>query len=282
VRACLQGRGINVDRLKSEAGGVSLYVCLPARFLPTHARFLRLVVNLVLYRMEAMGREPPASGRSVLFVMDEFAALGRVYPVNGAARYKPRNKVVVEMAGCPPRLKEAEVVGRSVSYRPCRNSIVGPAGVATSYLPGPHDVHNLEDLLRFVGDRHYCSLPVKADSRGSIHPDTIEWQIAYVCGYNAEFPPIGRLHSDYPVLLLAPDAIGLIYPCLFKEDVSLAYEGGALMIGLYDDVKIAAKSSAGLFHSNELLHVANSLRDPLISIMRDPSFGSLPYIEGGF
>ena len=87
MRRCLEGNGatLNIDRLKDDAGGLSVYVCLPARFIPTHARFLRLVLNLTLYRMEAQGLARASCGHPVLFVMDEFAALGRLESIEKAA-----------------------------------------------------------------------------------------------------------------------------------------------------------------------------------------------------
>lgn len=142
VRACLQGRGINVDRLKSEAGGVSLYVCLPARFLPTHARFLRLVVNLVLYRMEAMGREPPASGRSVLFVMDEFAALGRLEAIEKAAGLMAGYGVKLW-----PILQDLGQIKRH--YRESWETFLGNAGVLQFFANT--DLTTLEWLSKRMG-----------------------------------------------------------------------------------------------------------------------------------
>ena len=93
MRRCLEGRsgtgdaapGFDIDALKASIGGVSLYVCLPARFIPTHARFLRLMLNLILYRMEGQGLDQPACGQPVLFVLDEFAALGRMEAIEKAA-----------------------------------------------------------------------------------------------------------------------------------------------------------------------------------------------------
>lgn len=89
MRRCLQGdetgRQLDLDQLKASPGGLSLYICLPARFIPTHARFLRLVLNLALYRMEAQGLAKPACGHPVLFVLDEFAALGRLEAIEKAA-----------------------------------------------------------------------------------------------------------------------------------------------------------------------------------------------------
>ncbi len=88
MRECLKGsasRAFEIDALKEEPGGATLYVCLPARFIATHARFLRLVLNLILFRMEAQGLEQPACGHPVLFILDEFAALSRMEMIEKAA-----------------------------------------------------------------------------------------------------------------------------------------------------------------------------------------------------
>jgi len=87
MRDCLSAgtSKLDIDQLKGAPGGLSVYVCLPARFIPTHARFLRLVLNLILYRMEAQGLAQPVCGHPVLFVLDEFAALGRLEAIEKAA-----------------------------------------------------------------------------------------------------------------------------------------------------------------------------------------------------
>jgi type IV secretion system protein VirD4 len=71
--------------LKASEDGLSIYLCLPARFIPTHARFLRLASNLILYRMEAQGLDQPKCGHPVLMVLDEFAAIGRLESIEKAA-----------------------------------------------------------------------------------------------------------------------------------------------------------------------------------------------------
>ncbi len=88
MRRCLQRgdrQAIDINALKSAPGGVTIYVCLPARFIPTHARFLRLVLNLILYRMESQGLTRAVCGHPVLFVLDEFAAIGRLECIEKAA-----------------------------------------------------------------------------------------------------------------------------------------------------------------------------------------------------
>jgi type IV secretion system protein VirD4 len=88
MRKCLQGHGgpaLDIDALKASADGLSVYLCLPARFIPTHARFLRLILNLMLFRMEEQGLNQPVCGHAVLFLLDEFAALGRMESIEKAA-----------------------------------------------------------------------------------------------------------------------------------------------------------------------------------------------------
>jgi type IV secretion system protein VirD4 len=88
MRRALAGgkyQALDIDQLKEAAHGLSLYVCLPARFIATHARFLHLVLNLILYRMEAQGLGKPKCGHSVLMILDEFAAIGRMQAIEKAA-----------------------------------------------------------------------------------------------------------------------------------------------------------------------------------------------------
>lgn len=88
MRESLEGgryKGLDIDQLKDAPGGVSIYLCLPARFIPTHARFLRLILNLVFYRMEAQGLTQPKCGHAVLMFLDEIAAIGRMEAIEKAA-----------------------------------------------------------------------------------------------------------------------------------------------------------------------------------------------------
>ncbi|TCP38070.1 type IV secretory system conjugative DNA transfer family protein [Rhodovulum marinum] len=83
MRATLRRSAFDPATLKTSPGGVSLYLCLPARRLASHARWLRLVINLTLSRMEALGKRD--DGKPVLFVLDEFAVLGHMASLEKAA-----------------------------------------------------------------------------------------------------------------------------------------------------------------------------------------------------
>lgn len=72
---------LDLRRLRSE--GVSLYLVLPAHHLDTYARWLRLVVACGLHELARSPGKPTVDGRPhrVLFLLDEFAHLGRMNPV---------------------------------------------------------------------------------------------------------------------------------------------------------------------------------------------------------
>ena len=53
----------------------TIYLCLPAMRMGTHARWLRLMILLALSVMERTKAKPPAP---VLFVLDEFPVLGHI------------------------------------------------------------------------------------------------------------------------------------------------------------------------------------------------------------
>lgn len=146
MQSCLQGSGgnqLDIDALKTTPGGVSVYVCMPARFMATHARFLRLVFNLILYRMEAQGLDKPACGLPVLFVLDEIAALGRLEIIEKAAGL---------MAGYGVKLWSVwQDLGQlKRHYNECWETFLGNAGILSFFANS--DMTTLEWLSKRMGD----------------------------------------------------------------------------------------------------------------------------------
>jgi type IV secretion system protein VirD4 len=76
----LQSSNIRLSELKSEKSTV--YLCLPATRMGTHARWLRVIINLALIAFERtkVKTEIPA-----LMVLDEFAVLGHMKSIEVAA-----------------------------------------------------------------------------------------------------------------------------------------------------------------------------------------------------
>lgn len=76
MRAVLSGPGFDLRDLKRKS--MTVYVVIPPEELDNHKRFLRLFVTLGL---TAMTREATRPKHRVLFLMDEFPALGRLESV---------------------------------------------------------------------------------------------------------------------------------------------------------------------------------------------------------
>lgn len=68
----------------------TIYLCLPASRMGTHGRWLRLVVNLAVSAMEEAKFPQRAEGErqhAVLFILEEFAALGHMRALEQAVAY---------------------------------------------------------------------------------------------------------------------------------------------------------------------------------------------------
>jgi type IV secretion system protein VirD4 len=161
MRRALQGgqyTKLDIDQLKAAEHGLSIYLCLPARFIPTHARFLRLVLNLILYRMEARGLDQPRCGHSVLMVLDEFAAIGRLESIEKAAGL---------MAGYGVKLwtilQDLGQLNRH--YRESWETFLGNAGLLQFFANS--DMTTLEWLSKRLGQTE-----VIRDTRGSSEAST--------------------------------------------------------------------------------------------------------------
>ena len=89
MRRCLEGSDFALADLKTNPYGVSLYLCLPQRFMETHCGWLRMMTSLIVAEMEAV-QGKPATGHPVLMLLDEFAGLKRMKIIENA---------VAQMAG---------------------------------------------------------------------------------------------------------------------------------------------------------------------------------------
>lgn len=76
----LQRSDVRLSELKT--GATTIYLCLPATRMGTHARWLRVIINLALIAFE---RTKVKSDIPALMVLDEFAVLGHMKSVETAA-----------------------------------------------------------------------------------------------------------------------------------------------------------------------------------------------------
>lgn len=80
------GRQLDFRQLKAPSGGASVFIVLPARYMATHARWMRLLVNCMMIAVEKTG--PPRPGTPpVLAILDEFPVLGHMKLVETAVGY---------------------------------------------------------------------------------------------------------------------------------------------------------------------------------------------------
>jgi type IV secretory pathway TraG/TraD family ATPase VirD4 len=77
MQRCLEASDFKLSELKTRPEGLSVYLCLPQRFMNTHYRWLRMMIALTVTEMEKV-RGQPAAGYPVLMVLDEFAGLKRM------------------------------------------------------------------------------------------------------------------------------------------------------------------------------------------------------------
>lgn len=86
MKACFEDseHTLKLEDLKRSKKGISVYLVLPSRLMKTHARFLRLILNLTIARMER-DPKPPRTGHQVLAILDEFPVLGHMEILETAA-----------------------------------------------------------------------------------------------------------------------------------------------------------------------------------------------------
>jgi len=86
LRKTLQKSDFRLGDLKRER--LSVFLCLPARYMDTHERWLRIIINLAIGALEPKGRigADKRDGRPpVLLLLEEFPALKHMEKVEAAA-----------------------------------------------------------------------------------------------------------------------------------------------------------------------------------------------------
>jgi type IV secretory pathway TraG/TraD family ATPase VirD4 len=83
MQRCLEGSDFQLAELKTRPEGLSVYLCLPQRYMSTHYRWLRMMIALTVTEMEKV-RGVPATRHPVLLVLDEFAGLKRMEVIERA------------------------------------------------------------------------------------------------------------------------------------------------------------------------------------------------------
>ena len=147
--------------LKSAPQGVTIYLCLPAGYMRTCNRWLRLFVYLALQAMERTAAPPPnAEGTKqppVLFCLDEFPVLGYMPQLEEAAG---------QLAGFGVRLWPIiqDLTQLQALYKGRWETFIGNAGVLQFF--GISDLTTLEYVSKLCGK---ISLSVEAQRHVTGH-----------------------------------------------------------------------------------------------------------------
>ena len=140
--------------LKSDSVGVTIYLCLPAGYMRTCNRWLRLFVYLALQAMERTPAQPPfkdgVKRAPVLFCLDEFPVLGYMPQLEEAAG---------QLAGFGVRLWPIiqDLTQLQALYKGRWETFIGNAGVLQFF--GISDLTTLEYVSKLCGK---ISLAVEA------------------------------------------------------------------------------------------------------------------------
>lgn len=76
-----------LEDLRSSKAGVTVYIVLPSRLMSTHARWMRLVLNLTVSRLEQEATRSRDGKPMILAVLDEFPVLGHLSVMETAIGY---------------------------------------------------------------------------------------------------------------------------------------------------------------------------------------------------
>ena len=136
----LSGEAINWDSMKEQI--TTVYLILPSDRLETHANFLRLVVTSAL---RTLLRSPPSAKLPpVLFMLDEFAQLGYLAPIENAMGIARGFGVQLW-----PFLQDLNQL--HALYKDRWQTFIGARGVLTAFAP--QDMFTADYLSKLCGNK---------------------------------------------------------------------------------------------------------------------------------
>lgn len=135
LQPTLQGDALRLADLKREK--ITVYLCLPASHMGTHARWLRIIINMAMTLFE---REKTKPVPPVLLLLEEFAVLGHMQRIEVAAG---------QIAGFGVKLWTIlqDLTQLQRHYRESWETFIGNAGVLTFF--GNSDV----TTCQYVSDK---------------------------------------------------------------------------------------------------------------------------------
>lgn len=131
----------DLDALKTDPKGVTVFLCLPPQRMHDTSRFLRLMITACLERMYEIEGDP-ATGQPVLFILDEFASLRHMAVIEHAAGYSAGFGIKLWLI-----LQDITQLQRY--YREGWETFMGNAGLIQAFANSDHAT--LEYLSKKIG-----------------------------------------------------------------------------------------------------------------------------------
>ena len=141
MQAVLRRSTIQLERLKSDPKGQSLYLCLPPQRMADCGRWLRMVIAASLESCYETA-QPPAAGHPVLFLLEEFPILEHMKIIETAAGYAAGFGVKLWVI-----IQDLSQLKRH--YKDGWETFVGNAGVIQAF--GNSDATTLDYLSKRLG-----------------------------------------------------------------------------------------------------------------------------------
>jgi type IV secretion system protein VirD4 len=185
----------------------TIYLCLPAERLPTHFRWLRVIVNLSL---AALGDsyQPPAP---VLLLLEEFAVLGHMDSIEKAAGQIAGHGV--KMWAVLQDLGQLKAI-----YKERWETFMGNAGVSTWF--GLNDQTSKEYVSNCLGDTHFTRMERVDLTMHQVQQGAAEYREALVNTKLLSPEEVGRIFARETgrMLVLHPGTRHLVLQRLDASD----------------------------------------------------------------
>lgn len=174
MKRCVARSSFALHELKTDPQGVSVYLTLPQRYMPTHFRWLRMMTSLIAGEMECV-KQKPATGHQILMVLDEFASLKRMQSIeNAAAQIAGFGVKLVMVVQNLPQLKEL--------YRDNWETLVSNAGTKLFFCN--EDNFTREYASKLIGD---CEVVRVSGSKSTTTGHSTGWSVSTSVGTSASF-----------------------------------------------------------------------------------------------
>lgn len=158
IQRCVSGTNDwSLNDLKTDPHGFTLYLVLPLRYMATHARWLRMMIALLVARMETLDA-PPATGFPVLAILDEANVLGHMRTIEQSAGF---------MAGYGLKLWSVwqDLSQLKRHYRESWETFLGNAGTLIFF--GNTDLSTLEHISKRLGQTEVVQVNVNQTESSS-------------------------------------------------------------------------------------------------------------------